>query len=689
MEQLVHTRDLLKTSLQQSREISFEIYKTSAANVSRINHTFPSLESRIRNMASKCATFGIKDLVERALPPLYSVFMVYKLVLDLQTTLQVSHRKSSSCFDDHLNILKRLRQSLALLTNTCKLAIRWVQDVKQFLDQNTTTTYNNDYDDDDDDDDHDFHPYHSNVIKTLYLLEELQGIEERSLLDEGILGVAFRDLKHEFKYLLIHNSFPLQIDETDNHPLLPHLPFPVVDNLKAIITFFANDNHHLDECMSIYTRVRTTIVQTSLQGLGLDYLEMPISELESMEDIQDYVDKWGMHLEFLVKHLLEFEYVLCNQLFGHIQFGTDCFSKIAFHSRIQDFIKFGNAVTKGKKEALKLFKLLDLFSTLNNIRHVFNKIYGGKPCLEIQNQMRDLIRKVVNGACDIFKEISAQIELQRLSDPPPDGTVPRLLSFVTEYFDELLDEDYRLVLDQVLEIYCSWNYNNNKTLFTKGGLNVSVEVHNMVKMLELNLETWAKRYEDVVLSYIFIMNTSYYLSKHLKGTKLGNLMGESWIKLHEDRVEYYTTLYLKRSWEKLPAILIDDNGGAGDDAKRKRIKGFNDEFDQVYKKHSGWVLCDRGLRWKTCQKILQVIVPVYKNHMINNMGLIEGADGYGSSPNNNNYIKYSAESLENLLTSMFQPKLDKYGSSKCTTNLMGKIKSAIAGRFSPIRLAAA
>ncbi|XP_024969881.1 exocyst complex component EXO70A1 [Cynara cardunculus var. scolymus] len=679
MEAIIHTRDLLNTTLHQSTQLDSAINKTTA-NVTRINRTFLSLESRIKNMASKCAIFAICDHVDRALPPLSAVFNIYQLVDELGSLLSAAH--SSSDLNLYLSLLTRFRQALTLLTNTCKLAILWVQDVKQFLDNTDINVFLADDD-----------LYHSNVCKTLLLLEELQATEDHSLLDQGILSVAFQQLEHEFTNLLIQNTVPLQVpsslfssgDEEGDvaDPSPEALPLYVVHSLKAIVACFACDSQ-LHRCMSIYIKVRTTIVQTSLQGLDLDYLGMSLSEFDSVQEIEGYIDEWGRHLEFVVKHLLELEYRLCDQVFGHnVQpdVWADCFSKIALQSGIQRFIKFGNTITKGKKEAIKLFKLLDVFAALNNLRQDFNRIFGGKPCSEIQTQTRNLIKKVVNGTYEIFWELSAQVELQRLTDPPADGAVPRLMTFVTEYSDELLDDDYKPVLEQVLKIHSSWY---NADTFTKGL--VSVEVHNMVKSLELNLETWAKRYQDTALSYIFMMNTSCYLSKHLKGTKLGDLMGESWLKRHEGRVEYYAALYLRGSWGKIPALLNNndkmmalDEGVIAQDVVNKRIKGFNEAFDDLFRKQSDWVLCDKSLRWKTCQLIVEAIVPVYKSYMQKYLGLVEG----GGTPNPNKYVKYSVESLENMLTSMFQPKLGKNGSNTKHTNMIGKIKNVVAGRFSP------
>nr|GEV16706.1 exocyst complex component EXO70A1 [Tanacetum cinerariifolium] len=577
---VLRARDLLNTTLHQSRQLDFQIHKTSA-NVSRINHAFPSLETALRDIASRFATSAFTDHVDRALPPLYAAVNVYQVVDELGRLVS-SSAHSYSDLNVYLSLLKRYRQALKFLTNTCTLAITWMEDVKRIFDTTTCVSDGVGID----------MAHYSIVCKALHLLNELKETEQRSLVDQGILDVAFRELEDDFENILMDHSVPIQVpsslfssgdEESDVSVTSPALALPihVIQNLKAIVTCFSSDNR-VDRCMSIYVKVRSTIVQTALQGLDLDYLDMSLSEFDSVQEIEGYVDEWARHLEFIVKHPLELEYMLYDQVFGHEK-KNDWFSKIALQSGIQSFIRFGNTITKGKKEAIKLFKLLDVFATLNNLRHDFNRIFGGKPCSEIQTQTRELIRKVVNGACEIFRDLSAQVQLQRLTDPPLDGTLPRLVTFVTEYSEELLDDDYRLVLEQVLEIHGSWYHDTNK--FRKGL--VSVEVYNLIKSLELNLETWAKRYEDASLSYIFMMNNSCYLSKHLKGTRLGDLMGESWLKRHEYCVEYYATLYLRDSWSKIPTLLTNSDRDV-----KKRIKGFNEAFDQLYKKQSGWILCD-------------------------------------------------------------------------------------------------
>lgn len=167
-------------------------------------------------------------------------------------------------------------------------------------------------------------------------------------------------------------------------------------------------------------------------------------------------------------------------------------------------------------------------------------------------------------------------------------------------------------------------------------------------------------------------------------------MGDSWLKGHEQSSEYYAAVYLKESWGKLPSllseeglILFSEGRIVARDLVKKRLKAFRDAFDEIYQKQTEWVVSDKSLRVKTCQNVVEMIVPVYRKFMGNYMILIEQG---GASPNK--YVKYTGENLENMMGSLFQPKLGKFGSSTKCTHLIGKIKNVVTSHFSSTPAAA-
>lgn len=92
-----------------------------------------------------------------------------------------------------------------------------------------------------------------------------------------------------------------------------------------------------------------------------------------------------------------------------------------------------------------LLKLLDIFASLSKLRSDFNRIFGGAACTEIHNLTTDLIKSVIERACEIFLGILLQVELQRHS-PPSEGNIPGVVSFIIDYCNQLLGVKYKPIL---------------------------------------------------------------------------------------------------------------------------------------------------------------------------------------------------------------------------------------------------
>lgn len=137
-------------------------------------------------------------------------------------------------------------------------------------------------------------------------------------------------------------------------------------------------------------------------------------------------------------------------------------------------------------------------------------------------------------------------------------------------------------------------------------------------------------YEDIIFSYFFLMNNYWYLYKYLKGIKFGSLLGDIWLKEYEQYKEYYVVVYLREIWGKFLVLLSREglilfSGGRVTvrDFVKKRLKNFNESFDDIYKKQINWVVLDKDLREKIWQFIVQVIVFVYRSYMQNYGFLVE------------------------------------------------------------------
>ncbi|KAJ7966040.1 Exocyst subunit Exo70 family protein [Quillaja saponaria] len=659
IENLISASKSLKLSLEKSKSIGSALEK-AGPRLEEISQRLPSLGSAVRPIrADKDALVAVGGHINRAVGPAAAVLKVFDAVHGLEKSLLSDPRND---LPGYLSVLKRLEEALRFLGDNCGLAIQWLEDIVEYLEDNTVADER----------------YLSTLKESLKNLRGLQKDEEKPSLDGGLLDAALDKLANEFRRLLTEHSVPLPMSSSQSlgdQPCIAPSPLPVtvIHKLQAILGRLIANNR-LDKCISIYVEVRSSNVRASLQALNLDYLEISIAEFNDVQSIEGYIAQWGKHLEFAVKHLFEAEYKLCNDVFERIGLDVwmDCFAKIAAQAGILAFLQFGKTVTESKKDPVKLLKMLDIFASLNKLRLDFNRLFGGAACIEIQNLTRDLIRAVIDGAAEIFWELLVQVELQRQVPPPSDGSVPRLVSVITNFCNKLLGDNYKPILTQVLVIHRSW-----KHLDFQEKLLIN-EILNIMKSIELNLETWIKTYEDPTLSYVFAMNNHWHLYKHLKGTKLGELLGDPWLREHEQYKDYYSTIFLRDSWGKLPAhlsreglILFSGGRATARDLVKKRLKTFNDAFDEMYKKQSTWVMAERDLRERTCQLIVQAVVPVYRSYMQNYGPLVE------QEASSKKYAKYTVDNLEKMLLSLFQPKPMRHGSFKVRQN-SGKFGNGIA-----------
>ncbi|KAF9681364.1 hypothetical protein SADUNF_Sadunf06G0218200 [Salix dunnii] len=646
IENLIAARKSLKLSLEKSKSLGLALKKAGPI-LDEMKQRLPCLEAAVRPIrAEKEALVAAGGHINRAIGPAAAVLKVFDAVHGLEKSLLSDPRND---LPGYLSVIKRLEEALRFLGDNCGLAIQWLEDIVEYLEDNVMADER----------------HLSNLKKSLKGLRELQSDDVRAHLDGGLLNAALDKLEGEFRRLLTEHSVPLPMSSSstlaDQAVIAPsQLPVSVIHKLQAILGRLRT-NKRLEKCISIYVEVRSSNVRASLRALDLDYLEISIAEFNDVQSIEGYIAQWGKHLEFAVKHLFEAEYKLCNDVFERL--GLDvwmgCFSKIAAQAGILAFLQFGKTVTESKKDPIKLLKLLDIFASLNKLRLDFNRLFGGAACIEIQNLTRDLIRRVIDGAAEIFWELLVQVELQRQIPPPPDGNVPILVSIITEYCNKLLGDNYKPILSQVLVIHRSWKHEKFQEKILVG------EVLNIIKAIELNLETWTKAYEDTILSNLFAMNNHYHLYKHLKGTKVGDLLGDSWFRGHDQYKDHYAAIFLSESWGKLPGhlsreglILFSGGRATARDLVKKRLKTFNEAFDEMYKKQSSWVVPDRDLREKICQQIVQAVVPIYRSYMQNYGPLVE-LDG-----SSNKYAKYSVQALEQMLGSLFLPKPGRYASFK-------------------------
>jgi exocyst complex component 7 len=643
---LAAARRALRAGVERSRALG-DALSRAGPRLAEIRSALPALAAAARPIrAPRGLLAAAGPHIDRAVGPAAAVLKVFDAVHGLEPPVLAA--ADGGDLPGRLAVLGRLEEALRFLSDNCGLAAQWLADIVEYLGDR-------------------------DLADPRFLADLGVALEELRTpsgdLDGGLLAAALDILEAEFRRLLTDNSAPLAMQQPAA-AAPTRVPAAAIQKLSLILDRLVA-NGRRQRCVSAYADARGSVVSASLRALGLDYLRDPAVDAQTLGP---GIELWGRHLEFVVRHLLESERQLCVKVFGkHKDCGAPCFAEVASRAGVLDFLRFGRAAADAKKDPIKLLRLLEVFDSLNKLRLDFNRLFGGKVCAEIQSQTRDLVKLVVDGAVEIFEELIVQVELQRHMPPPVDGGVPRLVTFVVEYCNQLLGEDYRPVLGQVLTIHRSWR----KEVFNDRMLVVAVL--NIVEALEANFDVWSKAYDNATLSCLFMMNTHWHFFKHLKSTKLGDLLGDVWLREHDQYKDYYLTVFIRESWGALSPllnreglILFSKGRATARDLVKQRLKTFNSSFEEMIHRQSSWVIPDKDLREKACDLVVQTIVPCYRSYMQNYGPLVE------QEGNSGKYVKYTVDVLEKMLRALFVPRPRRAGSFQIKHS-SEKIASAMTG----------
>ncbi|KAF3973978.1 hypothetical protein CMV_002650 [Castanea mollissima] len=176
----------------------------------------------------------------------------------------------------------------------------------------------------------------------------------------------------------------------------------------------------------------------------------------------------------------------------------------------------------------------------------------------------------------------------------------------------------------------------------------------VIKILEFNLENKSKLYADEALQCIFLMNNILYMKQKVEDSDLGGLLGHNWVCTRCAEITQYAKSYLRASWTKVLDCLNDrgtpwsSSSKASTVALQERLKNFNACFEEICRVQTVWIVPDAQLREELRISILDKVIPAYHSFMGRFGNQVESG-GYAEQ-----YIKYTADDLENYLSDLFK-----------------------------------
>ncbi|XP_076903589.1 exocyst complex component EXO70I-like [Bidens hawaiensis] len=637
----------LKTILKSSQTLQTDLQKQDQ-NFKTLHESLNVASRRLAPLQSlSIASKALETRINRAVSPALVLIDGFKIseslqrkLVDISTKLpdQKSENRRLRLLIKYVDCVDKLNIAINLISQEGGPAIQRLQEVVEFLSRTKATDQ--------------FRTHR--LRETLVTLKALYDTEVDSMKFDGLLDEALLNLQDEFEGILLqlrHHNIGVPAEESCDDggevagvsELGTEMEVEVLRRISETLT--ANDC--LDICIDIFVKVRYKRAAKALMKLNPDYLRTykpeEIDEME-WESLETSISLWTQHFELAVRTVFVSEKNLCNQVLGNIMEGMvwqECFVKIA-DKIMAVFFRFGEGVARSNKEPQKLFKLLDMFNSLENIKTEFYDIFEGEPGADICSRFRELEKLLVHASTKVYWEFGLQIEGNQGGLPPPqDGSVPKLVRYAVNYLKYLTTDNYTEPMAQVLQTEQIWKAGvlsapeSDENLLKEAVLNVMEALHR-------NIELKRAGYKDKVLYHVFTMNTYWYIYMRTRNTELGKLLGESYMKKNYKVVaEEAAYLYVKQVWGGLVRLLDKQETSEGDDAKGK-IEAFLKGFEEAAQRHtSRYSIPEADLREQIKEATVKLIVPAY-SEFLNSFSSVLDVKSY-SSP----------QSIEGLLSQIF------------------------------------
>ncbi|XVF36434.1 hypothetical protein REPUB_Repub19eG0058100 [Reevesia pubescens] len=655
----------MRTVLQSSLKMEKSLEKMER-KFDFIDESLSAAAKRVAPLQSLAmAAKALETRVNRAVSPTLALLHSFKLSESLQhklielsnkLSIEKNPRKRLKKLLKYVECVDQLNAAINLISRDGEPVIQKLQEVVEFLSRTKATDQ-----------------YQIQRLKeTLITLKPLYDSEVDAMKFDGLLDEALLNLQDEFEIMLQQikhqNIGEQQADEeADQSPMVgsdlgTEMEVQVLGRIAE--TLAANDC--LDICIDIFVKVRYRRAAKALMRLNPDYLRTytpeEIDEME-WESLETAISLWILHFELAVKTVFVSEKKLCKQVLGglpEVLIWLECFVKIA-DKIMAVFFRFGEGVARSNREPQKLFKLLEMFDSLEKLKVEFSEIFEGESGADICIRFRELEKLLVHASSKVFWEFGLQIEGYSDGFPPPqDGSVPKLVRYAINYLKYLTTDTYSAPMAKVFRTEQVWKVGILSKPETDENL-LKDAISNIMEALLRNIESKSSRYKDKILPHIFVMNTYWYIYMRSRNTELGKLLGEQNLKKkYKNVAEESAYMYQRQAWGPLVRLLENEDLEEQDinDNRRTRVfvrgkmEAFFNGFDEISQRHrGGYSIPDADLRAQIREATVKLVVPVYTEFLNTHSTLLPVKS----------YV--SPESLEGLLGQVFNG-IDRTGNGR-------------------------
>ncbi|XP_047326067.1 exocyst complex component EXO70H1-like [Impatiens glandulifera] len=395
------------------------------------------------------------------------------------------------------------------------------------------------------------------------------------------------------------------------------------------------------ECLKIYKLNRKSVVDESLYRLGMQkYASSAINKMDT-QALDRHIKSWRRSITIAVKTLFHGERFLCDHVFSSSKkIRESCFADISSEAAANIF-RFPELVAKTKQRSPeKIFRLMDLYDSISQLSPDIDSIFSFESVSSVKLQALNSLLKIGDSVRTLLSEFESSIQKNTSKIAIPGGGIHPLTDSVMDYVTLL--SNYSGVLSDIVDDSESLP---KSPMLDAPAPAVSVRLAWIILVLLCKLDVKAELYNDVALTYLFLVNNLHFIVQKVRTTNLRYILGEEWILKNDKKVRQYATSYERVAWSKVFTSLPDNNSMEESlETIKGRFRKFNIAFEEAYQKQMSWVVLDEGIRDEIKLSIERKLVPAYRAFYECNIVMVRG------ERNHENLVKYSAHNMGNYLS---------------------------------------
>ncbi|XP_039136742.1 exocyst complex component EXO70H1-like [Dioscorea cayenensis subsp. rotundata] len=378
------------------------------------------------------------------------------------------------------------------------------------------------------------------------------------------------------------------------------------------------------ECVQIYRVIRKSIVDEGLYRLGFEnHAPNQIQKLE-WEALDLKIRSWTSVAKVAVKTLFSGERILCDHVFGGSEpIRESCFADVARDAAVQ-FLGFAESVTRTKRSPEKLFRMLELYDTISDLCSDIATIFSFESTAAVRSQAITSLQKLSETTRSTLNDFESTIQKDASKIPPPGAGIHPLTSSATIYITSLAD--YEAPLAEILEegaiqtqtsaFYSDGTVSSPSTASFSSNEGIrstmAARLARLLLVLICKLDSKAGIYKEGSMTYLFLANNLWFISRKVKESKLGFILGEEWVAQQAATARQHAGNYQRAAWGRTTAVAAAAEGVAGAEEAWEKVRAFNVAFEETMRSQGECVIADAELREEVRASIAGSIVPGYR-----------------------------------------------------------------------------